>query len=252
MIVEFMAMNGWWLLPLVGISFGAQDSSGQQSSQSTSRSRGESMAEGFSRSMGQSGSSTASQTGIGSRLRPQLENIVGGLTERFNTSPLISSLMNMGTPQIPTLNASGLFPAQEALLPELVRLATSPISAGMASRGMVSPENTAEVGGGVAKALAPTLLPIISKNLTDMAVLPGQAIASSVSPFTNLIGTLTNLLGGTSTGVSSATQESFAQQLARALQQSESQATSSGSQDASGFSFGFNPKTSGGGAPGMG
>lgn len=246
MIAELMAMDWWWLLPLVGISFGSQESSGQQSSQSSSQSRGQSIAEGFSRSMGQSGSSTASQSGIGSRLRPQLENIVSGLTDRFNASPLISSLMSMGTPQIPALNASGLFPAQEALLPELVRLATSPISAGMASRGMVSPENTAEVGGGVAKVLAPTLLPLISKNLTDMAVLPGQAMASSVSPFTNLIGALTTLLGGTSTGVSSATQESFAQQLARALQESSSQSTSQGAQEASGFNVGLvnnNPLT---------
>lgn len=257
MILDMVVIPEWWWLVsslpfLVGISFGQSESEQKSSSQSTGSSRSQSESSSVGGSTGRSLAANASQSGIGFRLRPQIEDVTGSFVTRLMNNPLIDSIFSTATRPVPALDANGLYPEQKSMFAELVKQAVAPISAGMASRGMVSPENTAALGGSVATQLGPQLAELVQKNIADSVLLPGQALTSSLSPFANLLASLQGILGGTATGTSTSATDSVFKSLSQALSEASQQSTAEGKASASAWDFGFKPTitTAGGGGAG--
>lgn len=251
----------------MGSSSGLQTSEGRSLGESSSKSKfgGESKSMSRGSSLGDSlGLSTSGGTGRGtsfgfSGLSTADADILSGAVRSAITGEVLPTLTSATGANIalPTLDATGLFPAQRLAAEQAVRDALTGISSERARAGFLSPANVSGIAGSAIQNVLPQLFPTISQNVIasaraplDTAIGRSQAIAQLLSGIPGLLGSRqssenisdqfarsSQTAHSESEQLSDALSSNFGESLSRSLQEAFSQ--SMGQQLGGSFGFGL-------------
>lgn len=210
-----------------GSQSGIQTSEGRSLGESAAKSTfgGESSNTSRGSSLGESlGLSTSGGTGQGtsfgfSGLSPIDADILSGSIRNAITGEVIPTLTSTAGANItlPTLDATGLFPAQRRAAEQAVRDAVIGISSERARAGFLSPDNVSGIAGSAVQNVLPQLFPTISQNVLASARAPIDAALGRSQAIAQLLSGIPGLLG------SRQSSENLSNQFARSLQSARSE-----------------------------
>ena len=104
--------------------------------------------------------------------------------------------------QYPQLNATGLFPEQQAGFDQAVRQAASQISGNYAGHGMLLPQHIGAIAGSAAQQVMPQFANLIGAQVGQQALVPEQVTQNRINQLLQLISTYPGLMGGQATSIS--------------------------------------------------